>query len=509
MKLSEIIFLTFLTVSLTGCGKWLDIAPEDTTTERDLFSDYGGYRSAINGIYQTLASSELYGENLSWGFLSALSQYYDNASAGNNMKFSYTEQYDYASDEVKEFGEEIWSQGYFVIANCNNVLQHIAEADPSMFPYYEEGEMDLIKAEAMAVRALVHFDLLRLFAEAPAVNMDGMAIPYSKTYPDMFPQRLTTRQVLDNVIADFNDAAALLEPFDMEHDVNFSSIGNKYNASNSISETQYGLFFSARGFRLNYIAVRSLLARVYAYADDMDNAYNIASDIISRFVEPEADTEYDRFAGTFYEYTPRNQFSDTDTEEGRPHKLADGVVSALYSATLVNDFSVLQGADIPRESNYYKLKNLDNIFNDVDDIRRVKLISGQSYYVSIKYSQRNPDSEYGYENCMIPVMRLSELNLLRAEYMVSQGNIEDAVSVLNELRQARGCMQRTLDASSITVDALNAEIEKEVWRENIGEGQYFFFCKRKNLPTINNNGVHIQMSGKYTMQIPDSQTNVN
>ena len=93
--------------------------------------------------------------------------------------------------------------------------------------------------------------------------------------------------------------------------------------------------------------------------------------------------------------------------------------------------------------------------------------------------------------------------------MVSQGNIEDAVSVLNELRQARGCMQRTLDASSITVDALNAEIEKEVWRENIGEGQYFFFCKRKNLPTVNNNGVYIQMSGKYTMQIPDSQTNVN
>ena len=27
MKLSEIIFLTFLTVSLTGCGKWLDVRP--------------------------------------------------------------------------------------------------------------------------------------------------------------------------------------------------------------------------------------------------------------------------------------------------------------------------------------------------------------------------------------------------------------------------------------------------------------------------------------------------
>ena len=502
MKLFKIIFSVFFALSISGCGKWLDITPEDSTTEKDLFSDFGGYRSAINGIYQTLASSALYGENLSWGFLSALSQYYDNASVGNNMKFSYTEQYDYASNEVKAFGEEIWSQGYFVIANCNNVLQHIAEADPSIFPYYESGEMDLIKGEAMAVRALVHFDLLRLFAEAPAVNIDGMAIPYSKTYPDKFPARLTTRQVLENIISDFNEAAELLAKVDLsEKSIDFDTVGNRYNADNSTKD----LFFSARGFRLNYVSVKSLLSRVYAYAGDMENAYRCAQEVYDDFC-----TITDgNLTGAPYYYTPTSQFSSTDTEESRPHKLIEGVLSALYSENLVNSFSIEQGADIQDRTNPYKLKNLDNIFNDVDDLRRTKLTTGQTYFVSIKYIQRIPVSNHDNENCMIPLMRLSEINLLRAEYLASQGNTGDAVDILNDLRRSRGCMQRTLDASSITQDELSEEIEKEVWRENIGEGQYFFFCKRKNLPTINNNGVYIQMSGKYTMQIPDSQTNVN
>lgn len=493
MKLYRLILMSALTVaSVAGCGKWLDITPEDSTTEKDLFADFGGYRSAINGIYQTLASSQLYGENLSWGFLSALSQYYNNTSTGNTKRFSYTEKYDYASEEVKSFGEEIWSQGYFVIANCNNVIQHLDNADPAIFPYYENGEMDMIRGEALAVRAMMHFDLLRLFADAPAVSMDGQAIPYSETYPDMFPKRLTTRQVLDKVISDLKTAASLLEKIDADDSGHLGSASGRYMASNS----GQGLFFSARGFRLNYVAVMSLLARVYAYAGDMETAYGYASDIIKDYVDT-----------GWYLYTPKSQFSSTDTELSRPHKLVEGVLAALYSETLVNDYVSDRDASQQSESNPYRLKNLDNIFNDVDDIRRTKLIVGQTYYVSIKYTLSKDEQQP--ENYLVPIMRLSEIDLLRAEYLASKGSVSEAVEILNALRQARGCVQRVLDPASITEADLENEIEKEVWRENVGEGQYFFFCKRKNLPTINNDGVFINMEGRYTMQIPDSETSLN
>ncbi len=505
MKLFKIIFSIFLASSISGCGKWLDITPEDAVTEKELFSDYGGYYSALNGIYQTIASPEFYGKNLTWGYLSALSQYYDSYNSNNTLEFSYTEQYDYASDEVKAFGEEIWSQGYFAIANCNNLLQHLAEADPSMFPYKEYNEMNVIRAEALAVRALVHFDILRLFADAPTVNMDGMAVPYSKTYPDMFPQRLTTRQVLDNVIADFKEAADLLEPFDSLggfFDDDMMSVGNRYLASNRHSQNietgsiSMGLFYSARGTHLNYIAVRALLARVYAYAGDMKAAYDCAASLKKVFFDEQG----------WYSYT---QFMGNLDAPSRPHKLIDDIVVSFYKDDLVDYYMNYSGAATASSDNSYKLKNLDAIFADADDDRRVQLIVPMSNNnLSLKYQQKTEADPVDIsENRIVPVMRFSELSLIMAEYLASQNDVAGAIDLLNELRIARGC-SRTL-GETISIDDLNQEIRMESWRENVAEGQYFFFCKRKNLPTIDNNGVHVPMTGKYTMQIPDSQTNVN
>ena len=60
-----------------SCSKWLDVMPQGMTTEENLFSDYSGYRSALNGIYQQMSSASLYGRELSWGFTSALAKYLD------------------------------------------------------------------------------------------------------------------------------------------------------------------------------------------------------------------------------------------------------------------------------------------------------------------------------------------------------------------------------------------------------------------------------------------------
>lgn len=63
-----------LTVS---CNAWLDVTPDNAIADDDLFSTGFGYRNALNGIYTNLASDELYGKQLSWGFLSAISQQYN------------------------------------------------------------------------------------------------------------------------------------------------------------------------------------------------------------------------------------------------------------------------------------------------------------------------------------------------------------------------------------------------------------------------------------------------
>lgn len=500
MKYYRYILVAAVLGTLVSCNKWLDITPEDTTTEKQLFKDFGGYHSAINGLYQTLAGTSLYGENLTWGYLSALSQYYDSYNASNTLKFSYTEQYNYASNEVKAFGEEIWSTGYNVIANCNNLLQHLKEADPSIFPNYEIGEMDMIRGEALAIRALMHFDILRLFAESPAVAPEAAAIPYSTSYPELFPKRQTTKVILENVIADLKEAADLLEPIDGMDGI---LKDNMYNASNRymVSNSRYGYFFTGRGARLNFVGVKSLLARVYAYSGDMENAYKTAKEVLDNF-------HYNKGADSWYIYTP---FGESTKVEIGPHKLMDDLLVSFYNAELFNDYSESGAMSTSVNSNPYKLKNIENIFGDNDDYRQTRLITslGTSAKTSVKFQNRDGNNNLiNVENSTIPVMHLSELQLIAAEYFLSQNNVKDAVAHLNELRIARGCKARTL-SEDMSVEVLEDEIEKEYWRENVAEGQYFFFCKRKNRPTINNNGVYVQMKGKYTMLIPDSETSLN
>ena len=74
--------ISHILIALTGmlavsCNAWLDVTPENAIADDDLFSTGFGYRNALNGIYTNLASDELYGKQLSWGFLSAISQQYN------------------------------------------------------------------------------------------------------------------------------------------------------------------------------------------------------------------------------------------------------------------------------------------------------------------------------------------------------------------------------------------------------------------------------------------------
>ena len=152
--------MTFLAAS---CD-WLAITPENSIDEDDLFTSGYGYRNALNGIYLKIGSRDLYGENLSWGFLSAAAQEYltDNSQQGQNSVQISKDAADfiYNSTSTQPVIQTIWETQYSVIANINKIIEHIDNIDKSEFAFGED-EKNLIKAEAYALRAMLHFDLLR------------------------------------------------------------------------------------------------------------------------------------------------------------------------------------------------------------------------------------------------------------------------------------------------------------------------------------------------------------
>lgn len=83
-----------LLTGLVSCKKFLTVKPATQLTEKDAFASDEGFQQALNGLYAQAASRNLYGDHLSMGFSSALSQDYLMTASGAPLReaknFNYT-----------------------------------------------------------------------------------------------------------------------------------------------------------------------------------------------------------------------------------------------------------------------------------------------------------------------------------------------------------------------------------------------------------------------------------
>lgn len=139
-----------------GCCDWLDVRPKSQVKEEDLFTSEAGFRDALTGIYALMGRVDTYGGNSTMGLLDMLAQTYSSVRAD----YSKALVYDYQDEMIKEMVGTLWSSNYYAIANCNYLLQNIADHGDVL----GKETRSLIEGEALALRAFLHFDLLRGFA---------------------------------------------------------------------------------------------------------------------------------------------------------------------------------------------------------------------------------------------------------------------------------------------------------------------------------------------------------
>ena len=342
------IFAVVLIVVSAACKDWLDVTPAGQASESDMFSTGNGYRSVLNGLYKAMGQKNLYGRNWSYGMLDCMSQMYnlDNAEAFHDEMCKSAEKFDYLNDLVAAEIEAEWGAAYKIIANANDLLQNIENASDDVFAY---GEMErkMIMGEAYACRALIHFDLLRLFAPAP-ISDDGQTyIPYVDVYPTLSASKLTVSQVLDKVIADLEKARDLTITFDST--VNGQGVNASGNArflntytydygANIVGQLEdfdpTGLddFFKGRGYRLNYYACTALLARVYQYAGKYKESFDCAKEVVDAVVTFKTGTTYsiykDNFDGIVNSIWGH---TTSDFEGGSDYKMISNLIFAAYN----------------------------------------------------------------------------------------------------------------------------------------------------------------------------------
>lgn len=475
---------------LSACSDWLDVKPEDEVDANVLFETGQGYRNALNGVYNNMAEGTMYGKEMTWGTVDVIAQLYE--SFETRYTWYKVMNYEYTDKDVKSIVSNIWSNTYTAITNCNNLLAEVDKATPDVFA---EGQIEknLILGEAYALRAYLHFDILRLFAPAPIVADNKGYIPYFEKHGSLSEPYLSVDSVIGRVERDLLRAKNLLAMYDtvgrnaaaLLTDIRLEGASNALGGDEAIDD----LFFFYRGYRMNYYAVTAMLARVYDYARRGEEACKQALEVIHAKGWNSSDSRTWCF-----------DFTETTTSKVfQTPKLHDGVIFGLSNSTLIDDYKPY----VTNEGCQLKLDKEKIYGKSLEDVR-ASLISADKY--SLKYQEHSGGVDQVDD--LIPMIRLSEMYFIVSDYLYRNGKTvemrdyndnlvnQDGIRVLRDVRFGRGITEWN-ETSVTNIDEMENAIIAEARREFIGEGQLFFYYKKYNKKPVD--GV------VYSFPLPDNE----
>ena len=460
-------------LATVSCNEWLDVTSDNEVFEEDAFASTKGYRSALIGIYKTVASPALYGQELTWGLKSTLSW---NYKAGNSVTSYRTILNEGSLDNSAGRGiaNSIWSKAYYAIANCNELLQKIEGCDDT-FEYSWEKQM--IMAEARGLRGLLHFEMLQLFRPAPVTGYDGVALPYVTSYPDLKPAYKSMKEYLNLVIEDLKYAQEALAPIDIDELRNkshfvagttrmdnmdyvlFQGVGNIHSDGGKRDNAFGDGFFAFRGYRFNYWSATGLLARVYS--------------------NPKAATNPGKVDG-----------------KRRPEPIC-----AFWNDQVCDNYITVAG------TSYNKMVELKYLFSgdETTDYRYTDLYNSSSKTYRVWDKSDDTRGVAKYSNPLLPVMELPEVFYIKAECQARNGDIAGADATLKRVRDARGC---TAPLADTDLESFMNTLVNEAQRDFLTRGTTYCFLKKLDWRVIYDG----TPAGKtvtedwFVLPLPDSET---
>ena len=440
MKKTVLVLLLFVLV-VSSCKKFLEQPPYNNVSVDDIFKDFEGARTTVIGLYDKLKSTEYYLRDF----------YVYPELAGGNIKYSRTNNqlllasYSFTRDALTDNDlRNFYTQAYGLIYGANSVLQNIdraADATPS--------QKDRMRAEALTIRALVHFDLVRTFAQPYGFTTDAShtGIVLRTVNPSVLtptPPSASVKQVYDQVLADLDLAIGL------------------YGKSVSIYPNG-----DARTF-LSADAAKALKSRVALYKDDAATVIAVATELI-------ASNRYPLISNGQYvtSWKGHNISSESIFELFVPVSGSSGGLGGYYNPANTLQAQLATSNDLLALYASGDVRGTTTMFVSQPGI-------GGPFYFSRKY-QGMADSINN-----IRVIRSSELYLNRAEAYAKTGNLTLALSDLNLIRKRAN--PAAVNFSSSNQQAVIDEILNERRRELAFEGHLFFDLARnkKDLVRVDN-----------------------
>lgn len=192
MKLRNIFIAGLSVLALTGCNDYLEVDAPSKNQPEDVFSDSRAMVRALNGVYASMLSSNLYGDKLINTFcLNSDVDFVSNSS-------QYTQSNKYCRFDCDPDGGDLkstWADLYHGIEVCNLFIEG-AEGSPAYDPENPDADIVQMIGEAKVARAMFYHDLIWMFGDVPFSSKSSQTAG-TLIYP------ITDRiQILDFLIKD-------------------------------------------------------------------------------------------------------------------------------------------------------------------------------------------------------------------------------------------------------------------------------------------------------------------
>lgn len=424
-------------LSTVSCEEWLDEKPKTNVPAEELFETENGFMSALAGLYIRMTEETVYGNNLTFGFIDQLVQMYDKIPDGANDNRNNIYIYDRETNggyNAKGTLAGIWQEQYHIIANANNLLKWLDTNGDSI---KNVNTRNMIRGEALAIRAYLHFDLLRGWGpinfSKDTIAQQMKSIPYRVVADNTKQPLLTAKDVVGKIIADLDSAKILLN-YEKELDLSNSNSGNRH-------------------YRFNYHAVNATLARVHNYAGNKEKAREYAQDVIKN--------------------CGRTLVDDNKGDPVLSTEVICGLSMHEMSEKLSSHFS---DGDKMQTKQYIGIDAKNRLFEtssaESEDMRAKNsaFIMNNALRMALTLKYIDNDNE------IIPLIRLPEMYYIISE--ASEGS--EAAEYINIIRNKRGISKSnniTCNTEEEHIEALSKEYRKEFY----AEGQYFWFLKAHGL----------------------------
>lgn len=397
---------------MSGCEDFLETDdPTGQISHENVFEDETTATAAVTTMYAKLRDEVLVTGNTG-GMGALMGLYADELDyygvPGQPLETFYIHQI-IASDVLVS---RIWNSSYNLVYMANAAIEGL-EASQTL---PEEIKSQLL-GEVLFIRAMTHFYLVNLFGDVPYITTTDYEVNRQVS-------RMQENLVYDNILIDLADAKALL--------------GDTY--------------VSGERIRANKHVVSALLARVYLYLGQWENAENESSLLINNtsLYNLPMNIE-DEFLKTSHSaiLQLKTKMEGLSTTEAMTFVFASA--PPPFAALNVNLVEEMETGDLRRL----------HWVGEVTD-------GTNTWYYTHKYKQ-GTSLQYSV------VFRLSEQYLIRAEARARQNNITGAQQDINMIRQRAGLQDTSASTTEELLLAILDERRFELFTEH---GHRWFDIRR-------------------------------